>query len=222
MGILGAFLRTAEQTVRRLSEPEVAREWTAPSALPGMTVGGLAAHLAYQIHSVRETVDAPVPPGDEPIDLDERYARADWLGAPREAEINTGILARAEELARPGPEAVAGQVRKVLDGLRAEFGTDADGTDSGGWEERVVHDSRAGWSLTLGTFLTTRLLELVVHLDDLAASLGREPAPPVDEEAYDLVLVLLARLAARRHGQSAVLRALARTERAPEGGVSAL
>jgi len=42
-------------------------------------------------------------------------------------------------------------------------------------------------------------------------------AAPSDlpDPAFDPVLVLLARLAARRHGQVALLRALARAERAP-------
>ncbi|MFD8006501.1 hypothetical protein [Streptomyces mirabilis] len=56
--------------------------------------------------------------------------------------------------------------------------------------------------------------ELAVHMDDLAVSLGLA-VQELPEEAFDLVLVLLARLAARRHGQAAVLRALTRLERAP-------
>jgi hypothetical protein len=57
-------------------------------------------------------------------------------------------------------------------------------------------------------------LDLAVHVDDLAVSLG--PAvQELPEEASDLVLVLLARLTARRHGQAALLRALTRLERAP-------
>ena len=41
------------------------------------------------------------------------------------------------------------------------------------------------------------------------------PATELPDGAFDPVLVLLARLAARRHGQAALLRALTRTERAP-------
>ena len=71
-----------------------------------------------------------------------------------------------------------------------------------------------GWALTLDDFLTTRTMELAVHLDDLAVSVGH-PAPDLPDAAFEPVLTLLARLAARRHGQAAMLRALARSERAP-------
>ena len=73
---------------------------------------------------------------------------------------------------------------------------------------------QAGWGLTLDDFLTTRMLELAVHLDDLAVSVGIA-TPELPDAAFDPVLILLARLAAGRHGQAALLRALARAERAP-------
>jgi hypothetical protein len=73
---------------------------------------------------------------------------------------------------------------------------------------------QTGWALTLDDFLTTRMLELAVHLDDLAVSVGLT-TPELPDTAFDPVLILLARLAARRHGQAALLRALARAERAP-------
>ncbi|MDX6311045.1 MAG: hypothetical protein QOF44_509 [Streptomyces sp.] len=60
----------------------------------------------------------------------------------------------------------------------------------------------------------TRMMELAVHMDDLAVSV-RIAAPDLPAAAFDPVLVLLARLAARRHGQAALVRALARVERAP-------
>jgi hypothetical protein len=73
---------------------------------------------------------------------------------------------------------------------------------------------QTGWALSLGDFLITRILELTVHLDDLAVSVGL-PARELPDAVFDPVLTLLARLAVRRHGQAAVLRALTRTERAP-------
>ena len=73
---------------------------------------------------------------------------------------------------------------------------------------------QTGWALSLGDFLVTRMLELAVHQDDLAVSVGLA-TPDLPDPAFDPVLVLLARLAARRHGQAALLRALARAERAP-------
>jgi hypothetical protein len=54
----------------------------------------------------------------------------------------------------------------------------------------------------------------VIHIDDLAVSV-HTPPPQLPDEATDTVLVLLTRLAVRRHGTAAVLRALSRKERAP-------
>ena len=78
----------------------------------------------------------------------------------------------------------------------------------------------SGWALTADDFLTTRMMEIAVHNDDLAVSVGLEtPQLPVRvmHPVYDLLFVL----ALRRHGQTAVLRALSRAERAP-ASISAL
>ena len=77
-----------------------------------------------------------------------------------------------------------------------------------------MHIPWQGWSLSLHDWLVTRLMEIVVHSDDLAASveLGRRSSrtpcsPPV--------LALLTTVAVGRHGQAAVVRALSRPQRAP-------
>jgi hypothetical protein len=63
-------------------------------------------------------------------------------------------------------------------------------------------------------FLLTRVMELVVHADDLAVSLGIA-TPPMPEAATEATIQLLSRIAAWRHGPLSVVRALARRERAP-------
>jgi hypothetical protein len=59
------------------------------------------------------------------------------------------------------------------------------------------------------------MMEIAVHSDDLAQSVGL-PTPLFPADVADAVVVLLARLAARRHGAPAVIRAFSRAERAPE------
>ena len=69
-----------------------------------------------------------------------------------------------------------------------------------------------GWSLRRDDFLLTRMLEIVVHADDLAVSAGvRTPEFPAG--VFAPVRDLLVRLAVKRHGQSAVIGALTRSER---------
>jgi hypothetical protein len=63
-------------------------------------------------------------------------------------------------------------------------------------------------------FLTTRMMEVLVHSDDLAVSIG-VATPDFPPMAVELVTDLLVRLATRRHGAVPVIRALSRAERAP-------
>jgi hypothetical protein len=69
------------------------------------------------------------------------------------------------------------------------------------------------WSVSLDDLVLTRLIEVVVHCDDLAISVG-VPTPALP--GTDTVVATLARIAVRRHGPVAVLRGLSRAERAPE------
>jgi hypothetical protein len=62
-------------------------------------------------------------------------------------------------------------------------------------------------------------METVVHADDLAVSVGLT-TPEFPEPVVHAVLGLLSAVAVDRHGQSAVVRALSRPQRAP-GSVSA-
>jgi hypothetical protein len=69
------------------------------------------------------------------------------------------------------------------------------------------------WSLRLDDFLLTRLVEITVHLDDLATSIAAPP-PVLPQAVTTPVRHLLVDLAAQRHGDPAVLLALTRAERA--------
>lgn len=206
MPVADTYLAAAEHAVVLLRKPEVAKAWEEPSALPEMTVGALAGHLAYQVLSVGAALSAPIPAGQAPIPLLDHYARATWVGTPLDDEANTGIRLRGADIGADGPQAVWESATAELAELRTALaGRPGDGQ---------VHLPPTGWSLTLDDFLTTRLLEIAVHADDLAVSVGL-PTQDLPEAAFDPALVLLTRLAARRHGQAALLRALARAERAP-------
>jgi hypothetical protein len=56
---------------------------------------------------------------------------------------------------------------------------------------------------------------VAVHCDDLAVSIGVDP-PALPADGLDLVIDMLGRLAARRHGPTALIRAFSRAERAPQ------
>ena len=61
-----------------------------------------------------------------------------------------------------------------------------------------------GWALRRDDFLVMRMMEITVHSDDLAASVGIS-APAFPDDGARPGAGLLTRLAVRRHGQSAVV-----------------
>jgi len=199
------FLSVARSAAGLLQAPAVAAAWSEPSALVKFSVGGLAGHLAYQVLAVPQALADPAP--QEPIvSLLEHYRRVGWIGADLDEEINLRIRRGGEQAAAEGPVALAARVDAAIEELTGSLATAAD---------RPVRIPLWGpWSLLLDDLLVTRMMELAVHSDDLAVSVGIA-TPALPERAVDTVIELLSRLAVRRHGQTAVLRALSRAERAP-------
>ena len=200
-----AYLDAASTAADLLAAPAVARAWSQPSALEKMSVGGLAAHLGLQVLNVRVALAVDVP-DEPPVGLLDHYARVAWLGADLDSEANSGIRAGSEDQAAAGAAALVTRVRAEVDHLRSRLAAEPAG--------RVVRIPWTGWSLTLDDLLVTRMMEIAVHADDLAVSVDVEP-PRLPDAVLDPVLSLLTRLSARRHGPTAVLRALSRAERAP-------
>jgi hypothetical protein len=209
MSVRETYLRTAEVAVTLLSSADVADAWTAPSALDKMTVGAVAAHLARQIHNV--PVVLAQQPGEPVVWVLDHYARSAWVGAELDAEANLVTRRNAEAEAAEGPAALASRTEAQLAELREVLAAEH--------EDRIVALPWASWSMTLDDFLITRMLEIAVHNDDLACSVGL-PTPALPELAKDLVFTMLWQLAVRRHGVPPVLRALARAERA-HGSIAA-
>jgi hypothetical protein len=200
-----AYLDAATSAVELLAEPAVARGWSEPSALERLSVGGLAAHLGVQVLNVPLALDQGVP-DEAPVGLLEHYARVAWLGADLDSEANSGIRAGSESQAAAGAVALVTRVREQVDRLRSRLAAEP--------PDRVVRLPWTGWSLSLDDLLVTRMMEIAVHSDDLAVSVGVDP-PRLPDAVLDPVLDLLTRLSVRRHGSTAVLRALSRAERAP-------
>ena len=204
-GIRADFLDVSRIAAGLLREPRITTVWGEASALAEFSVGGLAGHLAYQVLAIPQIVREPIP--TEPtITLLEHYARAQWIGAKLDDEISVRIRAGGDQLAVDGPQALAEQLDAAIQLLESDLSTTPD---------RAVRISLWGpWSLMLDDMLVTRMMELAVHSDDLAVSLG-VPTPAFPDSAMQVVVDLLTRLALRRHGQTPVLRALSRSERSP-------
>jgi len=199
------YLTAARTALALVEDDAVAKAWTGPSALAGFTVGGLAAHLLQQITSVTAGLAADHA-GKETVGLFEHYDRAAWLAADVDNDYNTGIRDGGETAAEAGPEAVTDQAASALAALETALPA-MDGTETTG-------NTRWPYAMRLDDFLCTRLMEIVVHGDDLACSVGID-TPVFDQDVFDTAAFMLARLAVKRHGQANLVRALARSERAP-------
>jgi hypothetical protein len=170
-----------------------------------MSVGGLAFHLAAQVTNTVRLVGSSEA-ATEPIPLLEHYARAAWVRSDLDAEVNVGIRSGSDAEAAAGADALAAVLDEQLALLPGVLDAAAD--------DEAVLIPWQGWSLSLHDWLVTRQMEIVVHSDDLAASVGLE-TPEFPESVVVPVLALLGSVAARRHGQAAVVRALSRPQRAP-------
>jgi hypothetical protein len=204
--IRDAYLLAAASAAELLADPAVANLWTKPSALESFTVSGLAGHLAGQVLTVPRVLKDP-PPQGEVVSLVDHYRRVLWIDADVDAEINVAIRQGGETNAADGAAMLAAQTKAVVEELP--------GLLSAASAERVVAPPAGPWAMLLDDFLTTRMMEIAVHSDDLAYSVGID-APALPPSVLEPVLKLLTSLAVRRHGASAVLRALTRAERAPQ------
>ena len=212
--LLELFPEVARVAADLVRHPEVARRWHDESACAGMTVGGLANHLAGQAANVVLLLSAPSHDA-APIPALEHYRRAAWVHTGLDGEANVEVRTSADAYAGSGPADLEARVSRDLDALPAALAPVLDGSRA---PDSVLVPWQ-GWSLTAADFVLTRTMEALVHSDDLAASIGVE-TPEFPPEAADAVLGLLASVAAERHGQAAVLRALSRPQRST-GPVSA-
>jgi hypothetical protein len=117
------------------------------------------------------------------------------------------VRARAQVASLRGAASLAADAASTVSGLSLSLAEQEEG-------RRVLVLGK--FDMTLDGFLVTRLVELLAHADDLAASISI-PTPEMPQMAYDLVIPCLTDVARRRHGNLAVLRALARRERSIEG-----
>lgn len=208
------FPQVARVAADLLRHPEVARRWADESACAGMSVGGLANHLGAQASTVVRLLSMP-PHEAAPISALEHYRRAAWVHTRLDDEANVEVRTSADAQAASGPADLGERVERDLAALPGALAPVLDGSRT----PDAVLIPWQGWALSSADFMLTRTMEVLVHADDLAASIGVD-TPTFPDEAARAVLGLLASVAAERHGQAAVLRALSRPQRST-GSVSA-
>ena len=204
-----ALWSALDAAVAIATRDEVAVAWTDPSALDGFTVGGLVAHELIATERTALVLEEPAPDAGavELVGLPDFYGpnRIDdpaELAGGLPALLRQGASARAEA----GPVPVVGE----LAGLGARLRPLVEAATA----DRLVPVVQVpGGAARLDDYLATRVIELVVHTDDLACSVGMA-APDIPADALAVVTAAFLDLAVARSGGRAVLRAFARRERA--------
>lgn len=199
-----AFLEAGASVVELVAAPTTGANWLRPSSLDGWPVSTLCGHVARGVTSVAEYLDRGEPPAGAETRDTVGYFVAATEAISGDDNVAAGIKARGEEAAAGGQFGVVDSTERCLDRLGEVFAAAP--------PDRGV-TVFGGIAMVLDDYLVTRMIELRVHADDLATSTGVEP-PPMPVLVDDLVSHALVDIARRRHGEAAVLRALARAERA--------
>ena len=140
-------------------EPRVREVWSDESCLPGYTVGGIAGHVLSLMVGLQRRIEAR--------DFEVETIRySEWYGSALSSrEMHAGLIRMGEELATRGPLRLAADLEATGEGLARclrESTTDL----------VVPLASLPGAGVRLDDFLRTRFVEITVHADDVAASVG--------------------------------------------------
>ena len=199
--VVGAFHDAGKRARVVLEDPRVDRCWHEPSILPKLSVAGLAGHLLGVLRAFERRCDLPCTAEATVVDPAENYAivrlaRIDDLDQPQFALVRDN----AERVGNRGHAAVTESYRTALSRLVVRLADES--------HERPIILPDTATATTLTDYTITRIVELVVHADDLAESVGVSVDPPSAASA-DLAIDFLVRAARFRMGEPELLRALA-------------
>lgn len=199
-------LEAVDNAAEFIATPLVASKWDEPSALDGMTVGALSAHLVRGAGATIAYLDRTEPDRQPEGDL---LTPVTYFHAAVDSPIHEQIKDVSAHEASIGHEATVAKCSQLATDMRARFAAEPD--------DRLV-GALGGRMLTLDDFCRTRLIEVLMHLDDLAVSVG-QPRPETDPRGVATVIAITMGIARHLHGDWSVLYALARSERPEAQGV---
>ena len=207
--IRDALWSALDAAVDVVRSPEVAEAWEDDSVLEGLTVGGLVAHLLVATERTALALESDPPAADETrvVGLREFYGPnriddAEQLAGGVPAALRQGASSRAEQ----GCEAIVGELAALPARLRPLL-------DAAPPDRLIPVIQVRGGAARLDDYLVTRVIELVVHTDDIACSVG-VAIPEITPDVLHVVTSAFVDLAVARSGARAVVRAFTRTERA--------
>ena len=199
------FFGATSSVAELIASPAVGDHWGERSCLEGFTVGGLAGHIVRSVQALVDLLERPIPEGARVATPAQFFGVNKPKGPVPDDPIAKFIVADGENRADFGQGAVVGTFLELVDQAERVLG-DLTATT-------IIPTMRIPDGVTfLGIYLTTRIVELVVHGDDLASSVGIDWQPPFAAGA--LAIGMLVQIASEQNGTVEVLRVLARSERA--------
>lgn len=207
--LTAAFFEAGEAFSALIDDPAVVGAWSGPSALEGYTVGGVVGHVNVAVGWLVPLLDTAEPADARPIRPGHYYTGMKLDPSPSARNpMHDVVRDMSEQTGARGPEANASQFGALLETLRKRLPDEPD--------HRLLNlHPVIPACARLDDFLQTRIVELIVHADDLAVSVGATP-PAVSEAAAVAAIDALVTTARAAHGDIAVLRALARRERSSD------
>lgn len=194
------------QAAELIATPATAERWDQPSALEGMTVGALAAHLVRAAGATIAYLDRTPPDRRPDGDL---LTSVTYFHAAVDSPIHDQIKDVSAAESAIGHEATMHKCRQLAADLETRLAAEP--------ADRLVA-ALGGRLLTLDDFCRTRLIEVLLHLDDLAVSTG-QTRPATDPEGAAIIIEICMNIARDRNGDWGVLYALTRAERSGDTAV---
>ena len=188
-----------------LSHAEVVDCWGEPSAVVGYTVGGVAAHAVHGVLWLEQVLRDREPVGLRRVKI-AAYMGLNRVDGENDDPFGASLRSAAEAFAETGAHIVAAALGVSRDELVTLLG--------GAPASRAVPVIRVpGAFAPLREYLRTRILEAIVHGDDVASSVPGlqvpDPPPPAVEAGLEVCL----EMARARVGDLEALRAFTRVER---------
>lgn len=187
-----------------LEDARVVDRWGEPSALAELSIGGLAGHLVRALETIEVYLDEPEPPDEGLIDASVYFAGGTSAPIDLDNPAQRAIRERGEQAGAVGPAALAADHQARIGRLATRLASEP--------ATRRVTVMRGAARMTLDAYLPTRLVEITVHADDLAVSVGAD-TPPFGSDVMAAVIDVLVGTARHRYGDLAVIRAMTRRER---------
>lgn len=163
--IVDAYLGAVDWLRSILGRSEVADAWPERSAVADYTVGGIAAHAVHGVLWLEQLLKDPEPAGLRRVTIVEFFGTNRVDGPDDHDSLSASLRAAAEAFALAGASAVNAACtvsRDVLVGLLKTASAD----------QAVPVIRLAGGQVSLEDYLRTRVLEVVVHGDDVASSVS--------------------------------------------------